>query len=112
MQVKKSRGQVFGANLTKDEQKALKMEVRRHLIEENEKNKEEIVAMVLWRLHEQFGFGPERLRRFFLEFDMGIDDLAERYMLEETDDVWLCTQKLRDYGIDISEWRKEFANHG
>ena len=35
--------------------------------------------MVLWILHQEFGFGPERLRRFHERFFAGMDALVKRY---------------------------------
>lgn len=67
----------------------------------------EIDALVLWVLHEQLGWGEKRLRRFYDNFADEIDALVQRYQMDEEDKVWLCTQKLKDYGIDIEQWDKE-----
>lgn len=50
MQIKKSRGKVFGASLTSAEKKAMDMEIQRQLIEYDRKNAREIDAIVLWEL--------------------------------------------------------------
>ena len=63
--------------------------------------------MVLWVLHEQLGWGETRLRRFYDNFAGELDALVKRYEMDEEDKVWLCTQKLKDYGIDIEQWDKE-----
>lgn len=48
MVVKKVNGRVFGASLTKTEQKALEMEIQRQYSEYIKKFENEIEAMVLW----------------------------------------------------------------
>lgn len=104
MYVKKTDGKVFGAGLTKTEQKALDMEIRRQLAEYDQKHTAEVDAMVLYVLMTQFGFGETRLRRFHDAFMVATDELLTHYEMEDCDLPWLCTQKLKDRGIDISTW--------
>lgn len=104
MRVKKAGGRVYGADLTAAERKAMNMEIKRQLAEYDMKHSVELEALVLWVLHEVFGWGETRLRRFHDRFAPEIQDLVQRYQLEDDDDVWLCTQKLKDAGIDIAKW--------
>ena len=105
---KKSGSQVFGVELSKAEKKALDREIRNQLAEYTRKNANEVDAMFLWYLHQEFGFGPERLKRVHHGFMPLIEELCRRYeMNDEGDDIWLCTKLLKDYGIDIEEWNKE-----
>lgn len=67
----------------------------------------ELEALVLWVLHDKFNFGPKRLKRFHDRFTDSIKELVERYGMDESDNVWLCTKKLKDRGIDIEAWRNE-----
>lgn len=71
------------------------------------KNADEVDAVILWLLHEKFGFGKKRLRAFYDSFSTELDALVKRYEMGDEDKAWLCSRKLRDYGIDISEWNKE-----
>lgn len=98
---------VVGIDLTASEREALDREVRKAMAEYDAKNALEIDAMVLWILHEQFGFGPKRLKRFHDGFVPAIKDLIERYNLDNKDSAWLCTHKLKEYGIDLKEWNEE-----
>lgn len=107
MRVKKAGGKIYGASLTKAEEKALNMEIQRQLAEYDKKHKDEIVSLILWTLHDQFGFGPNRLKKFYDNFDNGIEALVKRYELSLSDDVWLCTHKLNEYGIDLNKWNRE-----
>ena len=69
---------------------------------------DEIDASTLWVLHEVFGFGRDRLRRFHYNFNAVIDSLCERYELTDNgDDLWLCTHKLKnELDIDIRAWNE------
>lgn len=85
----------------------MNQEIRNQLAEYDRKNELEIDAMVLWVLHEEFGFGPKRLRQFYDAFSSTMDILVERYVMDNSDQPWLCTYKLKEIGIDLEEWRKE-----
>lgn len=104
MLVKKSGKTIFGAELNAAEKKALDMEIRRSFAEFDRMNRLEIASLILWQLHTQLGFGPDRLKKFHDNFNPELDKLIERYELEDTDSPWLCMQLLKEYGIDIQEW--------
>lgn len=107
MRVKKTGGKVFGASLSAAEKKAMDLEIQRELAEYDRKHLAEMDAMILWVLHEQFGFGPKRLRRYYNGFHAAVGGLLERYEMGQDDDVWLCTQMLKRIGVDIEAWHKE-----
>ena len=108
MIVKKAGGQVFGAELTAAERKALDIEIRKHLAESLRKQAIEIDSAFLWYLREEFEFDNDTLKRIFNGFGSKINQLCERYeMVDVGDDVWLCTHKLKECGIDVEEWSKE-----
>lgn len=104
MLVKKLNGKIYGAHLSATEKKAMKMEIQRQLAEYEQKHAVEMDALILWILHENYGFGEKRLRMFHDNFMQSIKELTERYELDDSDNIWLCTKKLKDYGIDIYEW--------
>lgn len=107
MRIKKAGGKVYGAELTAAEKKAMNMEIQRQLAEYDIKNANELDAMILWHLHEEFGLGPKRLKQFYDTFVPQLDALVERYMMDDSDKVWLCTYNLKQYGIDIEEWNRK-----
>lgn len=108
MYIKKSSGKIVGATMTAAERKALDIEVKRQLAEYTKKHATEIDAMFLWYLHKDFGFGVKRLKQVFTGFHPRIMELCDRYeMHEEGDTVWLCTQMLKEMGVDLEEWLKE-----
>lgn len=107
MRVKKSKGKVYGAEMTAAEKKAMSIEIQRQFADFEEKHLNELDAMILWHLHEEFGFGQKRLKRFYDTFRPHISALLERYTMEDPDKVWLCTYKLKQYGIDIEKWNRQ-----
>lgn len=107
MKVKKAGGRVFGAAMSAAEKKAMDMEIQRQLAEYDRKHIREIDALVLWELHEQFGFGVKRLKKFYENFSRSVEALVSRYEMDQGDDVWLCTYKLKEIGCDLEEWEKE-----
>lgn len=104
----KRRGKsIFGCQFNAKEQEAMEREVRSQLAEWSRKNMMEIDAMFLWFMHEEFGFGMERLKRVYYGFRPYMEQLAQRYELKGEDTPFLCTKKLSDYGINLEEWEKE-----
>ena len=104
MQIKKTGSIIYGANLTAAEKKAMNMEIQRQLAEYDRKNANEIDAMVLWILYAKFDFDLDKLQEFQREFDPTLDALCERYeMTDAGDELWLCTHKLKEIGLDLEE---------
>ena len=97
---------MYGANLTAAEKKAMDLEIQRQFAEYLSKSENEISAIILWELHEQFRFGPKRLKDFYIHFGKSVKELIARYELENSDDIWLCTRKLKEIGVDLDEWKK------
>lgn len=92
---------------TANEKKVMETEFKSQLAEWDLKHYNELDAIVLWVLHEQFGFGETRLKKFHDNFVHAVKELIKRYEMDDSDDVWLCTYKLKQHGIDISKWNGE-----
>lgn len=84
---KRANGHIFGVQFSAKEQKAIDAEILRQCA--------------------KFGFGKKRLRAFYDSFSTELDALVKRYEMGDEDKAWLCSRKLKDYGIDISTWNKE-----
>ena len=107
MRIKKASGRIFGGAMSAAEKKAMDLEIQRQLAEYDRKHLVEIDAMILWVLHERFGFGPKRLRQYYDSFRACTNELVERYQMDAGDDIWLCTQMLKRIGVDVEQWHKE-----
>lgn len=110
MMVKKSLGKITGAQFTRAEEKAMNMEIQRQCARYNEDNAGEVDAIILWILHEEFGFGEKRLKKFHSAFFRKIRALSERYEFDDKDKdtrIFICKRKLKEYGINLDAWDKE-----
>ena len=102
---------MYGAILTAAEKKAMDIEIQKELAEYDRKHIAEIDATILWVLHEQFGFGAQRLRTYY-EPSMTVSRSWSVGMRWKTRMIfWLCTQMLKRIGVDIEAWHKE-SDHG
>ena len=108
MIVKKMHNKIFGAELTRNEQKALDIEIKKQLAEYDRNNMMEVDSIILWILHSMYGFGPKRLKMFYDNFHKELEALADRYEMED-EDTYLCTENLRRIGIDVEKWHREKA---
>lgn len=109
MQVKRSGKIILGANLSRDEEKALNIEIQKKIAEMDRNNTDEVDALILWVLHTVFDFEYDDLKKFYEAFNPELDALAARYeMTDKDDEIWLATYKLKDrLGIDIHAWNDE-----
>lgn len=89
------------------ERKAMDLEIQRQLAEYDQKHVAELDAMILWVLYNDFNFTPEQLRQYYDIFRASVHGLINRYELEKSDDIWLCTRMLKEIGVDIEAWHKE-----
>ena len=95
-------------SLSPTQRKAMMAEINRQILEQDKKYKLDMDAAVLWVLHESFGFGEKRLKRFFNAFSEKHEELRNYYELEGDANTWLCRYLLkRDAGVDIEAWEKE-----
>ena len=107
MKLKKYGGKVYGAQLSKNEQKAMDIEIENQIAEYDRKHLDEVAACVLWTLHETNGFGPKRLKEFYDIFIANYIVMINGYGLGKSNNLWDYTNKLSDYGFDISRIREE-----
>lgn len=107
MYVRKLGGRVIGADLTAAEKRAMDIEIGKEFAEYDRKNTTEIDAIVLFLVAKHFNADPEKLKEVYDDFIFQIEALADRYELEAEDNPWLCTQWLKDIGVDIDAWRTE-----
>ena len=57
----------------------MEIEIQKQLAEYDQKDTQEIDAIVLWVLRQTFGFGKKRLKRFYDNFIPAIEELVRRY---------------------------------
>lgn len=91
---------------TASQQKAMRDEINRQIIEADRKFALDFDAMVLYTLHLHLGFGKKRLYRFYKAFIQQHEELIKYYEMPD-DYAWLCRHKLKEIGVDIEAWNKE-----
>lgn len=111
MIVKKHNGKVYGADFTTAERQAVELEVGHMIAKANEQNAANFDALVLYVLHVHYGWGKDRLKKFWTAFCKEHKALCDRYcMYGVGDNTWLAHKKLEEIGVDIAEWYKEMEN--
>lgn len=111
MFIKKSCGKVIGAKFTQAEQKALEIEMRRQIHEQQQQYCNDKDALILYVLHTHLGFGKKRLREFYDAYSKELIKLTEYYEMPG-DDCYLARMKLEQIGVDIEAWNKETGGYG
>jgi len=59
----KVRGNIIGVKFSKKEQEAIDREIHRQLLYAHRQSEIDDDCSLLWMLHEQFGFGYDRLKK-------------------------------------------------
>ena len=89
--------------LSRDQKQIINREVRRRVFAEHLKGGANFDALVLWTLHKHFGFGKDRLRKFFDAFLDEYKDLKEYYELDG-DTAYVAVEGLKAIGVDVYAW--------
>lgn len=90
------------------QKKAMNDEINRQILERDNLYSMDFDSTVLYVLHRTFGFGKKRLRRFWEAFIANHDELRKYYQMDSEDNAWLCRRKLKEIGVDVEAWYKEF----
>jgi hypothetical protein len=86
------------------QKKAMMGEVNRQIAESVSGLSTNFVAVMLWELHEQKGWGKKQLLDFHKKFVPALKELQEYYLMntaQETD--FICKYKLKEIGIDVDK---------
>ena len=102
----KCHGQIFKVELNRQEQKALDAEIRRQLIEQHSELEDDEAYMVMRILHNEFGFGPTRLKRFYEAFIVGNNALVKHYEMQDAG-AYIARKEMNAIGCDIEKWNSE-----
>lgn len=88
--------------LSAKQQNAMDREMYRQIAENVRNLTSNIIALVLWQLHEQEGFGKKKLLRFHKDFLPALKELQDYYEMHTADETeWVCKYKLKQMGIDV-----------
>lgn len=89
--------------MSRSQAQALEREIRRQCVEKTRQYEYLLDTVAVYVLHTQFGFGEQRLKRFYDALFTERRAMQERYECEPGDDMaeYAMYCKLRDAGIDF-----------
>lgn len=93
--------------MTKKQERAMQAEMLRQL---NSNMASDLEATFLWALHTEFGFGAERLRRFYDCVAESREALLRHYEMQN-DAEFILLHKLKEIGVDLKKWDAEQKQH-
>lgn len=97
-----------GSNvLTAKERRAMNAEINRQIVEKDAEYRDNLDAVVLYTLHVVFGFGPQRLRKFYDKLFEEHNKLVKHYEMEDDDGPFLAKEMLKRIGVDITAWNED-----
>lgn len=83
---------------------AMVHEINQQILEKDKEYQLDIDTMVLWSLKQFAGWGPKKLRAFYLFMMKEHLRMREFY---ELDDLYPERHKLKEKGVDIEAWYSE-----
>lgn len=83
---------------------AMMHEINQQILAKDKAYQLDIDTMVLWTLHQCYGWGATRLKKFYVAMMKEHLRMREFY---ELDDLYPERHKLKEKGVDIEEWQKE-----
>lgn len=103
---KKFKGQIFDVELTAKEKKVLDEKINQQIIESHRQFTDDFDYMILWILHNYFGFGLKRLIKAYNLFMECNEALIKHY---ETPDagVYIARKEMNALGCNVEEWNNE-----
>ena len=100
---------ILPRKMSNAEMKALDGSIREQISVHVGLLKGNIEAIVLWQLHEQFGFGTKRLEAFLEGFQPALQELKAFYDVDGQEDTELaCIHNLKSIGFDTDKLGKAF----
>lgn len=93
----------------RDARRVMLMEVNAELSRSTDRFFYDEVCIILWSLHETFGFGKDRLKRFYCNYSNINQQLKKHYEMKDNDLHFLTDKLLKEIGVDIDAWEKEVS---
>lgn len=86
---------------------AMKKEIKRQIREQEENYFDGLMAVMLWSMHINRGYGAKRLEEVYGEVWETYNKMREFF---ETNDTFPAEYKLREIGVDMEKLKNENAN--
>lgn len=103
---------ILQPKMTQSQAKALEREIRRQCVAKTKQYEYLLDTVAIYVLHTHFGFGEQRLRKFYDALFTERRAMQERYQYEDGDDLaeFAMFCKLKDAGIDFKAMFEEHEN--
>lgn len=85
-------------------QKAMDEEIKRQILEQQDRIELDTDAAILWALHVSCGFGRAKLIKFYHDFLQVWREMRRQY---EDEDAYAERYKLKQMGVDVEKLREE-----
>lgn len=92
------------ATLKGPAQEAMNKEIKRQILESEKKLELDMDCAILWALHTGFGFGKDRLEKFYRMFVQEHKRVRDLY---EIDDTYPERMELLKLGVDVKKLQEE-----
>lgn len=102
----KHNGQIYKVDLTPKERRAMDAEINRQLVEKHAVFVDDVDYMIMRILHDHFGFGLTRLRRFYEIFSADNDALVKHYEMPDAG-AYIAREEMNAIGCNIEKWNSE-----
>lgn len=106
MNFKKFQGQIFGVEFSPKEQRAIEAEINRQLVKRHKTFGDDVDYMIMKILHDHFGFGLARLRRFYDHFTEDNYALMKHYGMPDAG-TYIARKEMNAIGCNIEQWNRE-----
>ena len=103
-------GKIYNVKFNDKEKAAIDAEVGKQVVKAFREFEIENDAAVLQMLHQEFGFGKDRLFKAWKKMYADQQKLCDRYEFSRADGGWLSVKYLKEIGVDLEEWYQEEAN--
>lgn len=106
MNFHKVNGQIYKVELSPKEKKAMDAEINRQMLAKHALFTDDFDYMVMRILHNEFGFGLTRLKRFYEVFSADNDALVKHYEMPDAG-VYIARKEMNAMGCNIEQWNSE-----
>lgn len=96
------------SGISAKDRKVINAEINRQILEKDAEYRDNLDAVVLYTLHVVFGYGPQRLRKFYDKLFEEHNKLVKHYEMEDEDGPFLAKEVLKRIGVDITAWNEDW----
>lgn len=108
----KSCGQIIRVALNAKERKAFHEMLSEEIRKASADHEKEEMAVVAWVLNRRLGWMENGITNFLKDYYPMLRELNTHYEVDATDVPWLCSEKLKENGIDFEKIYTEITKEG